>query len=51
MNAGAKEAAQAYTTLAHLIAATRPDIKRDDYASNLEWMVALHKSVKGVKSE
>lgn len=45
-NASAKKAAEAYTTLASLIAATRPEIKREDYPSHIAWMVALHKASK-----
>lgn len=42
----AKKKAEAYITLANLIAATRPEIKREDYPSHVAWMVALHKSAK-----
>lgn len=42
----AKKKAEAYITLANLIATTRPEIKREDYPSNISWMVALHKSTK-----
>ena len=42
----AEKKAEAYITLANLIATTRPEIKREDYPSNIAWMVALHKSAK-----
>lgn len=44
--ATAKKKAEAYITLANLIATTRPEIKRSDYTSHISWMVALHKSAK-----
>lgn len=45
-NTSANKAAEAYITLANLIAATRPEIKREDYPSHVAWMAALHKAAK-----
>lgn len=43
-NTSAKKEAEAYITLANLIAATMPEIRREDYPSHVAWMVALHKA-------
>lgn len=50
-NTSAQKKAEAYITLANLIAATMPEIKREDYHSHVAWMAALHKSAKLGKVE
>lgn len=45
-NGTAKKKAEMYITLANLIAATRTEIRREDYPSHVAWMAALHKSAK-----